>query len=184
MKRVVGLVAMCILLCGISMWAQAPAGPPKPGPEVKRLAYFVGTWKTTGKISGMPGGDTTFNTTDKTEWLPGGFFIVTHSDGIAAGAPDKELEIEGYDPREKAYTYHSFNNSGESVTAKGTVNGDTWSWTTDDVMMGTTPMKARVTIKEVSKTQYTFKMETSPDGKAWSTMFESTSTKVTPVTAK
>jgi len=180
MKRVAGLVAMCVLLLGVSMKAQAPEAPPKPGPEVKRLAYFVGTWKTVGKMTGMGGPDETVTSTDKTEWLPGGFFIVTHSDGMMGSTPSKEMDVQGYDPKEKAYTYHSFNNVGESVAAKGTVNGDTWLWTTDDIMMGTTPVKARVTIREVSKTQFTFKLETSPDGKAWTTGYESTSTKVMP----
>jgi hypothetical protein len=33
-------------------------------------------------------------------------------------------------------------------------------------------------IKEVSKTEYTFKMEISQDGNTWTTAIESTSTKV------
>jgi hypothetical protein len=185
-KRTVGFAAICILLLGVSMRAQAPAAPPAPGPEVKRLAYFVGTWKTEGlaKMSSMGGPDGKVTSTDKTEWLPGGFFIVTHSDGVTPMGPDKELEVEGYDPRDKMYTYHSFDNTGETVAAKGAVSGDTWSWITDDVMMGPTPMKARVTIKEVSKTQFTFKMEISADGKAWTSIIETTSTKVMPAPAK
>lgn len=186
MKRSIGLAAICILLLGVSIQAQTPEAPPKPGPEVKRLAYFVGTWKTEGeaKMSSMGGADGKIASTDKTEWLPGGFFIVTHSDGMSSMGADKELEIEGYDPKEKAYTYHSFNSSGESVAAKGTVSGDTWSWTMDDMVMGSTTIKVRVTIKEVSKTQFTFKMETSPDGNAWTTFVEMTSTKVTAAPAK
>jgi hypothetical protein len=42
MKRIIGSVAICVLLLGVSIQAQAPQGSPKPGPEVKRLAYFVG----------------------------------------------------------------------------------------------------------------------------------------------
>src|ERR1039457_5651153 len=45
MKRIIGSVAICILLLGVSIQAQAPQGPPKPGPEVKRLPVFLGNWK-------------------------------------------------------------------------------------------------------------------------------------------
>jgi hypothetical protein len=79
MKRIIGSVAICVLLLGVSIQAQAPQGPPKPGPEVKRLAYFVGNWKEEGKSTahGMTG---PVSSTQKWEWVSGGFFIVGHSD--------------------------------------------------------------------------------------------------------
>jgi len=30
--------------------AQAPAGPPRPGPEVKKLGAFVGKWTAVGDV--------------------------------------------------------------------------------------------------------------------------------------
>jgi hypothetical protein len=47
-------------------------------------------------------------------------------------------------------------------------------------MMQGKPMKSRLTEKEVSKTQYTLKYESSTDGgNTWSSDLESTFTKVT-----
>jgi hypothetical protein len=58
----------------------------------------------------------------------------------------------------------------------GTVQGDTWTYTSEDTMGGQ-KMKSRVTIKELSPTAYTFKMEIQgPDGK-WMPMMESKSSK-------
>ena len=66
---------------------------------------------------------------------------------------------------------------------KGTVQGDTWTYT-DEGLMGGQKMKTRVTIKELSPTEYTFKMEMAgPDGK-WAPMMEAKSTKGAAGTAK
>ena len=59
---------------------------------------------------------------------------------------------------------------------KGTVHGNTWTYT-DEGMMGGKNVKTRVTIKEVSPTTYTFTMEAQgPDGK-WAQVMESKNTK-------
>jgi len=69
--------------------------------------------------------------------------------------------------------------SGEVTMATvphGTVKGDTWTYN-DEGMMGGKKVKSRVTIKELSPTSYTFKMETQgPDGK-WVPTMESKNTK-------
>src|SRR5256885_7721780 len=61
-KRMTVLPAVCTMFLAISIQAQAPQGPPKPGPEVKRLAYNIGTWNMTGEakpFGPMPGGKVT-----------------------------------------------------------------------------------------------------------------------------
>ena len=178
LKRIIGVLAFLVLTLGVSMRAQAPQGAPTPGPEVKRLGYFIGTWKEVGTahMGSMQGPEGKMTTTTKYEWLTGGFFVVGHSDGMTSMGPDHEMSVMGWDPNKKMYTYHAFDNTGEADTAFGTVSGDTWSWNSDD--MGGMPMKLRVTIKEVSKTEFTFKMDVSTDGKTWTTAIESTSTKV------
>jgi hypothetical protein len=176
-KRSIGFLAICVLLLGVSLKAQAPAMP-KPGPEQKRLAYFIGSWTEKG-ISTMPGMAGEVSSTGKWEWMPGGFFIVAHSENKSAMGPYKAMALMGYDPDGKTYTYHEFDSVGGTVTAKGTNDGDTWNWTSDMMMEGK-PMKTRVTIKEISPTKYTFKLESSMDnGGTWSTGMESTFTKVT-----
>jgi hypothetical protein len=174
-KRSIGFLAICVLLLGVSLKAQAPAMP-KPGPEQKRLAYFIGNWTEKGK-STIPGMSGDISSTGKWEWMPGGFFIVAHTDNKSGMGPYKAMGVMGYDPDAKTYTYNEFDSVGGAITAKGTTDGTTWNWTSDMMMEGK-PMKTRVTIKEVSKTEYTFKLEMSMDnGSTWTTGMESTFTK-------
>jgi len=175
-KRTIGLVAICVLLLGVSMQAQVPQGPPKPGPEVKKLAYFVGNWKEEGKsmAHGMSG---PVSSTQKCEWMSGGFFIVKHSDNKSPMGDFKSMAVMGYDPQAKTYTYNEFDSWGDAITAKGTVSGETWTWTSEMTMDGKLT-KSRVTIKEISKTEYTLKYESSIDGSTWTSGMETTLTKV------
>jgi uncharacterized protein DUF1579 len=162
-----------------TMAAQTPAAAPKPGPEQKRLAYFVGKWTTEGTMAASPygpGGKVT--STDDCQWFSGGFAVVCHSDGKSPAGPNKTLGVMAYSPEEKVYTYYAIDNSNMAMTTvpRGTVAGDTWSYT-DESQMGGQKVKTRVTLKELSPTAYTFKMEMQgADGK-WTTVMESKSTK-------
>jgi Protein of unknown function (DUF1579) len=176
-SRPIGFIAMCVLVLGVSIHAQTPAGPPKPGPEIKRLAYFTGTWKEEGEAKpGAMGPGGKVSAIAKWEWMPGGFFVVGHSDMSPGNG--KALMIMGWDANKKMYTYQSFASNGETTSALGTVSGETWTWTADTTTVSAT-FKIRVTIKEMSKTQQTFKMEYSTDGTTWATGVETTVTKVT-----
>ncbi len=153
---------------------------PKPGPEHKRLAYFVGTWKGEGEMKPGPmgpGGKITG--TDTCEWFEGGFAVVCRSEGKTPMGPSKSLGIMSYSPEEKVYTYYGVDNTNMTMTSvpKGTVKGDTWTYH-DESMMGGQKVKMRVTIKEQSPTAYLFSMEMQgPDGK-WMPFMESRNTKV------
>jgi hypothetical protein len=178
-KRMTVLLAVCMMFLAISIQAQAPQGPPKPGPEVQKLDYNIGTWKVEGEakpFGPMPGGK--FTATEKCEWYSGGFFVMCHSGGSGPMGPSKGVSFMGYDPNEKVYTYHEFTSTGEAIDSKGTVNGDTWNWTAES-KMGDAKISVRVTIKEVSKTEYTFKLEMSQNGGEFSVVEEATGHKVT-----
>ena len=76
-------VALC-LICGFTALslAQAPPAPPKPGPEHKKLEYFLGTWKTEGEIKAnpyMPAGKSVI--TEIYTLGPGGFFVECRTEG-------------------------------------------------------------------------------------------------------
>lgn len=181
MKRMLLLVAACTIALagsGLAQAPQAPQAPPKPGPELKRIGYFVGTWKTEGedKPGPMgPGGKSTM--TEKAEWMPGGFFVVSHSDGMTPMGAAHGLGVMGYDVNNKVYTYNAFDSMGQAISATGTVTGDTWNWKSES-KVGTMTMSVRVTIKEVSPTAYTFKLEMSQSGGPWMTATEAKSTKI------
>jgi hypothetical protein len=171
--------ATAVSLFGTNAAIAQEAGAPKPGPEHKRLGYFVGTWKTDGKMEPSemgPGGKMSF--VDKCEWFEGGFAVVCHSEGKSPMGPMKSIGILGYSAEEKVYTYTGVDSSGMTMTSvpRGRRQGDTWTYN-DESMMGGKKVKSRVVIKEVSPTEYTFKMDMqTPDGK-WAPMMESRSTK-------
>jgi len=180
--RVLGTLAVVTLIAqspGVLVNAQ-PAQPAKPGPEHQRLGYFVGTWKTEGEMKAGPmgpGGKIT--STDTCEWFDGRFSVVCHYTGTSPMGPSKSIGIMSYSPEEKVYTYYGVDNSNMAMTTipRGTVQGNTWTYT-DESTMGGQKVKSRVTIKEVSPTAYTFTMEMQgPDGK-WAPVMESKSTKV------
>ena len=145
---------------------------PKPGPEVQKLGYFVGTWNSSGEIKEnpmMPAGKMT--SVDKCEWFSGGFQVVCHSTGKMAMGTMHGLGIAAYNAGEKVYTYMIADSSGYSGMSKGTVDGDTWTYTSDE-KMGDKVMHGRYTMVMSSPTSYTFKYEMSPDGTQWSTIME------------
>jgi hypothetical protein len=151
---------------------------PKPGPEVKKLDYFVGNWKSEGEIKQnpfMPAGKMT--STSKCEWFPGGFHVVCHDDGKAPMGAMHGLGILAYNPEEKVYTYAGIDNSGMSTAAKGNVEGSNWTYTSEDKMGGKT-YHGRYSMVTSSPDSYTFKYETSEDGSNWMTIMEGKTTKV------
>lgn len=175
MKKLAALLPVCALLLAISLRAQqAPAGPPKPGAEVQRLAFGLGTWKIEGDtkpFGPMPGGKTT--TVQTCEWFTGGFYLECHSENTSAVGTKKAVFYEGYDPIEKVYTYHEFNDLGQPFESKGTVNGDIWTWITNS-KMGDGTVTLRLTVKEVSKSEFTYKIELSQNGGDFAVLQEAT----------
>ncbi len=109
--------------------------------------------------------------------MEGNFFLVEHGVfDMGQMGKAKELAILGYDADRKVYTYHAFNSMGEAESSTGTVDGDTWTWTSDE-NMGGKMMKGRFTMKVLSPTSYTMKFEMSPDGTNWMTGMEGKATK-------
>jgi hypothetical protein len=176
MKRLIG--ALCYgLLVLMAVSAHAQMGQ-TPAPELKKLDFMTGDWKSEGTMNpapGMPGGK--FSITSHVDWMDGNFFLVDHSDmDMGQMGKGKELSVMGYDSDRKVYTYTAFNSMGEAESATGTVDGDTWTWLSDEHFGGTT-MKGRFTMKVLSPTSYSMKFELSPDGKDWTTAMEGKATK-------
>ena len=157
----------------------ALAEAPKPGPEHQRLGYFVGKWKTVGTVAEnpfMPAGKV--STTDTCDWFEGKFAVVCRSQGKGPLGATRGLGIMSYSAGEKVYVYYGVENNPMVMTTvpRGTLEGDTWTYT-DESKMGDQTVKSRYVIKQVDKKSYTFKYEMQgPDGQ-WKTMVEGKSTR-------
>lgn len=142
----------------------------KPGPELKKLDYFVGTWTTEGTIAQGPWGmGGRFSSTDTSEWMDGNFFLVGHGSfkmPPELGGEGKETSFLGYDTDENTYTFDSFNSQGRRENSKGTVSGDTWTWTSSQ-NYGGQDIKQKMILKVVSSNTYNMKFEISMDGTNW-----------------
>jgi Protein of unknown function (DUF1579) len=172
-------VVIATLICTMLASAQNPPAPQTPGPEVKKLEYFSGAWKAEGDLKPSPfGPGGKFNSTEQNSWMPGGFFLVSHSNENTPRGKGKGLAIFGYDPNEKVYTFQAYNSMGEALHAKGMLSGDTWTWTNEEKMQGKL-MRGRYTVKVLSPTSYTFKFEMAPEGGDFATVMEGKATKVT-----
>jgi len=170
MKSTALLLAACVLASAACL---AQNEPPKPTAEHKKLDAFVGSWTVEGDVKPNPmgpGGKMTEN--EKCDWMEGSFFLVCRVDFKSASmGSGSGISILGYSPEDKIYTYREYNSWGESMESKGSVEGDTWVWTSDE-KMGNTVTKGRFTMKFTSPAAYTFTYEMSSDGAKWSDIMD------------
>jgi hypothetical protein len=175
-NRKIGLILFLIL---VAVSAVAQMGGP-PGPEVKKLEYFVGTWTTEGTIAQGPwGSGGKFTGSGTTEWLPGNFFVKSDTESkmpAELGGDNKAVMIMGYDTQQSTYTSDRYSSMGQHESSKGSLSGDTWTWTNSS-NYGGMEIQGKMTIKTLSPTSYTIKYEVSMDGKNWMPFLEGKSTK-------
>ena len=171
------IVVLGILLAATAAFAQMEA--PKPGPDVKKLDYFVGHWTAEGNVKPGPmGPGGIFKSDDNNEWMEGGYFVVLHSKYSGGGMPGGvSTAYMGFDPNDKVYTYDEFNSAGEATHSKGTIDADNWVWT-NEMKMGAMTMRGRFSVKILSPTAYTYKFEVSTDGTNWTLFMDGKETKV------
>lgn len=108
---------------GVDNSAQVPS----PGPELKRLGAFIGTWNTEGEIRASSGGPPIrIRATDHYEWLPGKFFLVHRWDADMPDGKTQGIEIIGYNEANRNYPMYSFDSQGNTGLMKARVEGDQW----------------------------------------------------------
>jgi Protein of unknown function (DUF1579) len=171
------VLASILVLVAVSASAQMAS---KPSPEANKLAYFVGSWTTDGAIAQGPwGAGGKFSASGSTEWMPGNFFIVGHSDfkmPAELGGDGQSTIFMGFDTERNVYTYDAFSSQGRRETAKGTLAADAWTWTSSQTYGGQ-EIQQRRTIKILSPTSYTMKFEVSMDGVDWMPFMDCKATK-------
>jgi hypothetical protein len=163
-KRVSVVILLGTLALAAMLSAQNPPPMPKPAPELKKLDYFAGNWKLEGDNKPGPMGPAgKWSGSEHNEWMEGGFFLVLHSEFNSAMGTGKGTAFMGYDAEKKVYTYHEFSTMGEAVDSQGMLDGDTWTWTSQEKMGGNV-FNTRFVIKQVSPTSYTLKFDMGPAG--------------------
>lgn len=177
MKRLFVTVLLVLAMPCLAFGQVLTPQPPKPGPEVQRLGYFVGTWKYVGEVLTDPKG--TYAGTVTWEWFPGGFSVVAKAEGTGVrGGPMNEMMTIGYSDTEKTYLSYTVSRSGAGRTIrKYAVNGSVWTCEEEAAVSGR-PAKSRFTITEVPPASYTWKVERSVEGGPWTQTIDLKATKV------
>jgi len=101
--------------------------------------------------------------------------LVSRQDGETAAA-SAGLAVMAYNTQEKSYTYHVVKDTGEAEDLRGSLAGDTWTWTSSPAAKQAP--ESRLIVQEISPTSYTLKFETSREGRDWSTVMEGKAVKV------
>jgi hypothetical protein len=164
-----------IVACAGPAFAQ-PQEAPKPGPEQKELARFVGTWKMEGTAQESPFGPGGKFTGTETCKMFESWHVVCDSSASTPMGPMKGHAVMTYDRNAKQYRYFSISNMPDAELATGTRTADGWSFTSKTDMQGMT-IHSRFVITDKSPTVHTVKWDVSMDGKTWKTIMEGTSTK-------
>ncbi len=177
MRRISTSVACLFVILFLTVSAISQMPMPKPAPELSKLEYFAGNWISDADLKPSPmgpGGKMT--SSDDVHWMEGKFFLVLHSKFKGAMGDGSSLSIMGYDPEHKVYTYTEYNSMGQVEHSTGTLDGNTWTFTSDENFNGQM-MKGRFTMNTASPKEYTYKYEMSKDGTDWTTIMEGKSTK-------
>jgi hypothetical protein len=149
-----------------------------PGPEQKRIAYFVGQWKFEGEAKDSPfGPGGKISATETCEWFAGGFQLVCRTKGTSPKGVGTGMSVLGYDPGRKAYTFHAISSHGDNIFARGQVQDKVWTWTDEATMEGK-KVKIVATVTEDSPTSSSLKVEVSVDGGPMMVIEQGKSTKV------
>jgi len=173
MKRV--FVIVVVLAVAMPCLAQT-VQPPKPGPEVQKLAYFVGTWKGENELKGGALSGHISGRND-CEWFAGGFHLLCRNESTGPAGKHWELSVRAYDEETRTYSFYVIGSSGVTVFAKGSLAGTTWTWLWDEKGWGK-PATYRITQVLVSPTSYTFAIEESVTGGPWTVLEKGKATKV------
>jgi len=138
----------------------------------KRLLYFAGIWTITGQVNVGPFGPAgKLSGTHRNEWDSARHSLTSHWEEQRPSGADSGDATYRYDPDQHTYLYHAVAGSGEIEDSTGSVNGDTWTWTSAFTTEEGEAMNSRFIIKETSPTSYDFTYELLAQDGQWATVF-------------
>lgn len=167
------------MLASVVSVARAEDKAPKPGPEVERLGFFVGKWKTSGEMKETPFWPAgKYSEKATCEWFAGKYSVVCKIKGKGPMGPMEGLGIMGYSTEEKAYVYYGVDNSPMAWTSvpRGTFADGVWTYD-DESRMGGKMVKSRYVMKQDGKKSYTSTWSILGEDGKWLVAMEATSTR-------
>jgi hypothetical protein len=183
MRRFHILPLLLVACFATATLAQTPA--PKPDPEMKKLAVLVGHWTYEGEYKPGPlgpGGKVTGTETDQE--ILAGFFLEGRQTEKGAMGETHTLDLYGYDPVNKNFTFSAFTDDGSSYSGVMTISETTWTWSGKMTTAGGEVLFRGTNILAADGMSFTQKMEVSSGGKTWMPVYESKWTKAKPAPKK
>jgi Protein of unknown function (DUF1579) len=156
--RLLALVLVCAS-CAIVARPQSATAPPKPSPEVKKLAVMVGRFRVEDELkAGFMGPNSPamkYTGIEDCRWTASGFAVICTATLQRGSVKYTEASFVYYDPTSKKYFYHAVDSSGGVENKTGTVSGDTWTWLGESVFGGKL-YHTRYIMKVVSADSYEY----------------------------
>lgn len=123
MKRSISALSVWLALGSAALAQDQPAGP-----EVSKLARYLGTWSYDGEDNTpLTGGRVTCEATR--QWISAGYFVESHRECKTPRGDLKQVEVFGYDFQKHVYLYWGFSGRSISTYTAPTMDGDTIAWT-------------------------------------------------------
>ena len=135
-----------------------------PGPEQRKLEYFVGKWRLEVDIKASAGSPAAkASGTEDREWFAN-THVVCRNESTSPAGLYKSMRVISYVPALKQYAVYTVDSIGYAVLTLGQVQGTTWTFTSEYA-----GAKTRYTMK-TAKDNYTAVAEyAGADGK-WTTI--------------
>jgi hypothetical protein len=180
------LVRLIVVACfaGLS-FAQQPNQPPKPDPELKKLAKYVGQWRYEGEYKPGPLGPAGKATGEATcGMILRGFFLEWRWREQGITGETRGFEILRYDPMNRNYASSAYADDGSLMVGAYVLDGNTSTFS-GKLIVGGKQYPFRVTeVFAADLKSFTQKAEISAGGNAWTSFFEGTYTKIKPAPKK
>jgi len=176
------IIGTIVLFLSSFVTAQAPQQASAPGVTAQHqlMGYFAGDWTASGTSKISPSTPAApFALKEHGEFVTDGYFLETKTSMKGPLGSVNSQRVMGYNPEDKVYTYNVYNSLGEHQVALGHINGNTWTWESEEKLNGIV-IKGRYTIVETGPNTYTFKSEVADPKGGWATVMEGKAQRVPP----
>jgi len=166
MKVRLSFATALVALCSVTQTlAQAP---PKPGPELAKLAVFAGAWTYEGEAGATPMGPAAkISGKQSGRMVLGGFALELSGGESGPFGAVGFMELSVYDTVTKTYPYFGGQDDGTIWSGAGTVTGNAWKWTGTMTSKGVTYKFRNAGTFSADGRTLTWANEISADGKTW-----------------